>query len=344
MSDSALAPPLKWAGGKRWLAPKMAALWRDNPSSRLVEPFSGGLAIALGVAPHSALLNDANPHLINFYEQLSSGLDVRQTLLDGLDEHIVSRWSENIEPNLETSRKRLLGQKASNEQDVEQTIAAERERAHLTAEHHQAGTLENEKTYYYAAREVFNTLYAADQHLSPSGAVLFYYLNRTGFNGLCRFSATKILADGSIQRGRFNVPYGKYKVINYRYSFDEYRSLLSAWDFLCGDFSDLDTHSGDFLYADPPYDVDFTSYSEGGFSWDDQLRLVEWLDAFPGPVVLSNQGTERIISLYREHGYAIYLEDVARSISSKGSTRAPVQEVVAVRGAAVPQGLLTRQA
>ncbi|HEY3384158.1 MAG TPA: DNA adenine methylase [Vicinamibacterales bacterium] len=30
---------------------------------------------------------------------------------------------------------------------------------------------------------------------------LFYYLNRTGYNGLCRFN----------RRGAFNVPFGKYR-------------------------------------------------------------------------------------------------------------------------------------
>jgi len=31
----------------------------------LVEPFCGGLAVTLGLRPARALLNDANPHVIN---------------------------------------------------------------------------------------------------------------------------------------------------------------------------------------------------------------------------------------------------------------------------------------
>ena len=36
-------PPLKWAGGKRWLVPHLRALWRGYTRRRLVEPFCGGL-------------------------------------------------------------------------------------------------------------------------------------------------------------------------------------------------------------------------------------------------------------------------------------------------------------
>src|SRR5262245_21000533 len=72
----ALRPPLKWAGGKRWQVPRLQAIWASHAERRLVEPFWGGLAVALGLKPHRALLNDANVHLINFYRWLQKGLRV----------------------------------------------------------------------------------------------------------------------------------------------------------------------------------------------------------------------------------------------------------------------------
>jgi len=66
-------PPLKWAGGKRWQLPHLRPYWEAESHRRLVEPFCGGLAVALGLAPKRALLNDINPHLINFYKQLKKG-------------------------------------------------------------------------------------------------------------------------------------------------------------------------------------------------------------------------------------------------------------------------------
>src|SRR5436309_7623803 len=71
-----LRPPLKWAGGKRWLVPLLRQMWEPHRERRLVEPLCGGLAVALGLMPERARLNDVNPHTINFYQWLSRGLDV----------------------------------------------------------------------------------------------------------------------------------------------------------------------------------------------------------------------------------------------------------------------------
>lgn len=69
-----IRPPLKWAGGKRWQLSKLLPYWEPERHRRLVEPFCGGLAVTLGLMPSRALLNDINPHLINFYQQLKHGL------------------------------------------------------------------------------------------------------------------------------------------------------------------------------------------------------------------------------------------------------------------------------
>src|SRR6202040_4384344 len=79
---TALRPPLKWAGGKRWQLPYLRPLWRMHSYRRLVEPFAGGLAVALGLRPESALLNDINPHVINFYRWLKWGLRVDIPMLN----------------------------------------------------------------------------------------------------------------------------------------------------------------------------------------------------------------------------------------------------------------------
>ena len=73
---TALRPPLKWAGGKRWQVPYLLPLWQAHAHRRLVEPFCGGLAVTLGLAPKRAVLNDVNPHLINFYRWLARGLAI----------------------------------------------------------------------------------------------------------------------------------------------------------------------------------------------------------------------------------------------------------------------------
>ena len=78
-----LPPPLKWAGGKRWLAPHLTRYWSEQAHRRLVEPFCGGLAVTLCLSPERALLNDRNPHLICFYSWLKQGLRIGRQKSEG---------------------------------------------------------------------------------------------------------------------------------------------------------------------------------------------------------------------------------------------------------------------
>jgi DNA adenine methylase len=254
-----LAPPLKWAGGKRWQVPHVRALWEAHRGRRLVEPFCGGLAVALGLMPENALLNDINPHVVNFYGWLQRGLRV------GI-------------------------------------------------------RLENDAAVYYAHRARFNELLAAGRASSRECAELFYYLNRTGYNGLCRFN----------RRGAFNVPFGRYKTIAYLRDFHAFRQAFAGWRFTNTDLEKISLSHDDFVYADPPYDVEFRSYAKEGFTWDDQVRTAGWLARHPGPVILVNQATPRIQGLYRDLGYRVSLMRAPRRISCNGD-RTPAEEVFATR-------------
>jgi DNA adenine methylase len=254
-----LSPPLKWAGGKRWLLPHLEPIWRHHEGKRLVEPFVGGMAVALGLRPARALLNDSNPHIINFYRWLRRGLV----------------------PEIEMA---------------------------------------NERELYYRQRERFNLLVEQGEADGKEAASLFYYLNRTGFNGLCRFS----------KKGKFNVPFGKHSTINYVRDFTHYTPILAEWELRCGGFSELKLEQDDFVYADPPYDVEFTQYSAGGFSWTDQVRLAHWLAELSGAVVASNQATSRKQSQNGDLGFEIKILNAPRMISSSGD-RTPAKEMLAIR-------------
>jgi DNA adenine methylase len=92
----------------------------------------------------------------------------------------------------------------------------------------------------------------------------------------------------------------------------------------------LELEPDDFVYADPPYDVEFTTYSAGGFSWDDQERTAKFLAAHRGPVVISNQATPRVIDLYDRLGFELKYLDGPRRISCTGD-RTAAREVLAIK-------------
>ncbi|HVB78648.1 MAG TPA: Dam family site-specific DNA-(adenine-N6)-methyltransferase, partial [Candidatus Binataceae bacterium] len=181
--------------------------------------------------------------------------------------------------------------------------------------------MRNDSELFYAHRERFNRLIAQGNEDGREAASLFYYLNRTGYNGLCRFN----------RKGEFNVPFGRYRLINYTADFSAYRAAFKGWNFSAGDFETLNLEARDFIYADPPYDVEFTQYSKQQFGWEEQVRLAEYLARHRGPVVLSNQATPRIVRLYRALGFSIRRLSAPRMISCTGN-RTPATEVLATRG------------
>jgi len=115
---------------------------------------------------------------------------------------------------------------------------------------------------YYEHRERFNQLLSEGQGETEEGAALFYYLNRTGYNGLCRFNS----------KGEFNVPFGRHLTINYRSDFRGYQGVFSQFVLANLDFAELTIRPSDFVYADPPYNVQFTSCSKHGFTWKRERR------------------------------------------------------------------------
>lgn len=260
IEKTTIAPPIKWAGGKRWLVPELKKIYEKSGCKRIVEPFCGACSVSLGLQPKHALLNDINPHLILFWTFLRSGA-------------ILKEVGGNNREDFERARARF--------NEIKLPVPLEE------------------------LQEVCS---------------LFYYLNRTCFNGLFRVNS----------KGEFNVPFGKYKTISYRTSFPELTEAMLDWEFEYGDFAKLRTRKSDFLYADPPYDSEFVNFTSGGFTWEDQERLALWLSKQKCMVVASNAATSRIRKLYSSLGFKIRILEAPRRISCDGN-REKAREMLAIK-------------
>lgn len=64
-----ITPPLKWAGGKRWLARNHVSLFPSVYNTYL-EPFLGGGAVLFSVLPKKAIISDVNLDLIRTYRAI----------------------------------------------------------------------------------------------------------------------------------------------------------------------------------------------------------------------------------------------------------------------------------
>ncbi len=72
MSNSSVAPFVKWAGGKRQLIPQIKERMPEKYNNYF-EPFVGGGAVTFELLPANALINDINKALINTYKQIQTG-------------------------------------------------------------------------------------------------------------------------------------------------------------------------------------------------------------------------------------------------------------------------------
>ncbi len=77
-------PPIKSQGIKTKLVPWIKSIVPRNFTGTWIEPFMGTGAVAFNVAPNRAILCDANPHLINFYSGIASGVITPEIVKDYL--------------------------------------------------------------------------------------------------------------------------------------------------------------------------------------------------------------------------------------------------------------------
>lgn len=159
-------------------------------------------------------------------------------------------------------------------------------------------------------------------------AARFIYLNRTCFNGLYRVN----------RAGLFNVPFGDYKnpTICDEPLLRAVAAGLQEVNLVCEDFEKSIGRCGKgvLVYADPPYvplnaTSNFTGYSVGGFTLDDQRRLHAALMKHygaGGDFILSNSDTPFVRELYA--GFQIKELEATRRINSKGDKRGPVSELL----------------
>ncbi|MCZ6803370.1 MAG: Dam family site-specific DNA-(adenine-N6)-methyltransferase [Proteobacteria bacterium] len=183
----------------------------------------------------------------------------------------------------------------------------------------------NNATEYYKIRDKFNS--TNDTILKSA---LFLYINKHGYNGLCRYNAS----------GKLNVPFGRYK----KPYFPENELLLFSKKskkatIKCEDFEKIINKATpeDVIYCDPPYvprnrTSYFTSYSAVGFNEDEQIRLANAVKKAADSgvsVLVSNHSNNITKNIYSEATHKYHF-NVRRVISCNGNKRELARELLAL--------------
>jgi DNA adenine methylase len=102
---------------------------------------------------------------------------------------------------------------------------------------------------------------------SLDNAKRFYYQRKTCFRGMMRYNKS----------GKFNIPFGKYKTINYEeLKNNNYENLLKnteiykkSFEFIFENYN----NENNFMFLDPPYDSEFCDYGYCKFGKEEHIKL-----------------------------------------------------------------------
>ena len=170
--------------------------------------------------------------------------------------------------------------------------------------------------YYTFIRELYNNsskfLVCKDEF-----SAIFLFIRTYCYSGMFRYNSS----------GNFNVPYGGigYNNNSLKKKIDYYSSSLLEKKFKNTYFesSDFETFlstkklsSNDFIFLDPPYDTEFSTYAQNEFSRSDQVRLSNCLiKKMKAKWMLVIKSTDFILSLYENKNLTISSVDKKYNVS-----------------------------
>jgi DNA adenine methylase len=322
-------PLIKWPGGKsgeykyiKSLIPKF---------DRYVEPFFGGGAIYFKLEPSSAVINDINLDLTNFYKSIQRGDKSFFELLYFFAEE----WKEisKLVDSKEKSIIELFNKVDSSEQEVYNLLFA----SYKFSEHYmdnanlkhqiiknlkskirRTKVITNESTtnkdivynieaavksgVYMHFRDVYNKKLGVLS--SDEKAAVFFFIREFCYASMFRYN----------KNGDFNIPYGGigYNRKNFKSKIEYIASnavaeQLKSTEILNVDFEELirKAKNTDFIFLDPPYDTEFKDYDKNPFTSTDQERLADSLSSTKAKFILIIKQTEFISGLYKNRGFKV---------------------------------------
>ena len=147
----------------------------------------------------------------------------------------------------------------------------------------------NEEEEYYNVRDKMEIKTDLDK------ACKFYYLRKTCFRGMMHYN----------KNGGFNIPFGKYKTINYEeLKNNDYAEILKNTEIHNEDFEEIFNKYNskkNFMFLDPPYDSKFTDYGYCQFTKEYHERLAKCFKETKIKCLMVIGKTDYIAELYKDY-------------------------------------------
>ncbi len=178
----------------------------------------------------------------------------------------------------------------------------------------------------------FRYLYNSRAELEISDefyCAIFYFIREYCYASMFRYNAS----------GKFNVPYGGIsynrkdfaKKIKYLNS-TKLRNYMEHTTIYNMDFEDfcnsIEIKETDFMFLDPPYDTEFSTYAGNEFGKKDQIRLRDYLKHTKAKFMLIIKNTDFIYNLYNQDGFFIKSFDKKYLVSIKNRNDKDVEHLI----------------
>ena len=170
--------------------------------------------------------------------------------------------------------------------------------------------------FYMYMRKMYNE--AGKRKIEEgSFSSIFYFIRNFAYSGMFRYNSS----------GHFNVPFGGigYNRKNLKKKLDYFKSeglqkLFERTSFDNLDYEDFlkkySPKSNDFIFLDPPYDSEFSTYAQNQFTTSDQKRLANYLiKDCKAKWMLVIKNSELISELYLDKGLNIHAFDKTYLVS-----------------------------
>ena len=294
---------MKYPGGKTKEVPLVKAYMPHN-IERYFEPFVGGGSVYFELNIHPSFINDFSFDLINLYSlvqqqdntlhellitfnniwHLLDEREINQNDLAGLEHFLVADYLNYY--NQSNARKQRTIRRLINEgHDLDNNNIND---ITITA---------RKTAFYMMVRKEYNS--RPDDNVMR--AATYFFLREYCYSSMFRFS----------NNGEFNVPYGgmsynnKYLINKIGEMFSvEMHNYMADTIIQQNDFEEFlnqyELNDNDFIFLDPPYDSDFSTYDQNPFDRNEQIRLRDFLTHTNAKWMLIIKRTDFINELYRD--------------------------------------------
>ncbi|MCR5522727.1 MAG: DNA adenine methylase [Clostridia bacterium] len=328
-----MKPIIKYPGGKEKELKHIKPLIPSSINC-YYEPFFGGGAVFFGIDNYyNARINDKSDELINLYENISSCNSDFIKYLHQLD-RMWKLFSDFIDKNQESVLNLY-----SSIITIDDFLRDNKDKIYYVFKYFFINNSSFLKAFRNYVPDKLKRIYDhenKDNSLNDVKAILdniecafkgaIYCRLRTEYNNrnslklnnslkAALFLFQREYCYSSMFRynldGEFNVPYGgisynrkylssKIELINSNECLNKFKNVTICCDDFYSFMKKYVPQKSDFIFLDPPYDTEFSSYSGNSFSKDDQKRLADYLinDCYANWMVVI-KSTDYICSLYK---------------------------------------------